>query len=135
MKYMHSEWEHRLRHWLETLERDLYIPLGPVEVEAFLTMEHLTPAQAEKGCFAPMAPGSAWGRAWEYCWMRGSIVLPEEARDKRIAMDLQTGGESMLFDCIMTAAKKGQWIPEGVMCGAGHKHDRRRIADQASVVR
>ena len=25
MKYMHSEWQHRLRHWLETLKKDLYL--------------------------------------------------------------------------------------------------------------
>ena len=68
VKYMHSQWQHRLRHWLETLEKDLYIPLGPVDVEVFFTTEHLTPAQAGKGSFSPMAPGSAWGKAWEYCW-------------------------------------------------------------------
>ena len=111
MKYMHSEWERRLRHWLETLGKDLYIPLGPIEVEAFPTMEHLTPAQAEMGDFAPMAPGSAWGRAWEYCWMRGRIVLPEEARGKRVAMDLQTGGESTLFvNGRSFGTRRAEWV-------------------------
>ena len=52
---MHSEWQHRLAHWLETLKKDLYIPLGPIEVESFLTMDHLTPDQARQGSFAPMA--------------------------------------------------------------------------------
>ena len=111
MKYMHSQWQHRLRHWLETLEKDLYIPLGPVEVEAFFTTEHLTPAQAGKGSFAPMAPGSAWGKAWEYCWMRGRIVLSEAARGKRIAMDLQTGGESTLFvNGRSFGARRAEWV-------------------------
>ena len=111
MKYMHSEWERRLRHWLETLGKDLYIPLGPIEVEAFLTMEHLTPVQAEKGSFAPMAPGSAWGRTWEYCWMRGRIVLPGEAWGKRIAMDLQTGGESTLFvNGRSFGTRRAEWV-------------------------
>ena len=111
MKYMHSEWEHRLRHWLETLKKDLYIPLGPIGVEAFPTMQHLTPAQAETGSFVPMAPGSAWGKTWEYCWMRGRIVLPEEARGKRIAMDLQTGGESTLFvNGRSFGTRRAEWV-------------------------
>ena len=36
MKYMHSEWQARLEHWMETLKKDLYLPLGPIEVDAFL---------------------------------------------------------------------------------------------------
>ena len=39
MKYMHSEWRQRLNHWLETLKQDLYLPLGNIDVEAFLTMD------------------------------------------------------------------------------------------------
>ena len=27
MKYMHSEWKGRLRHWIETLKQDLYLPM------------------------------------------------------------------------------------------------------------
>ena len=37
MKYMHSEWQARLRHWQETLRQDLYLPLGPIDVETFTT--------------------------------------------------------------------------------------------------
>ena len=33
MKYMHSEWRRRLEHWLETLKKDLYLPLGGIPVE------------------------------------------------------------------------------------------------------
>ena len=67
MKYMHSEWRQRLRHWLEALKADLYLPLGPIPVEAFTTMDYLTPEQAARGDFAPMAPGTKWGGSWEYC--------------------------------------------------------------------
>ena len=55
MKYMHSEWKGRLNHWLETLKQDFYLPLGEIPVEGFLTMEHLTPEEAAKGPFEPMA--------------------------------------------------------------------------------
>ncbi len=97
MKYMHSEWQARLRHWQETLRQDLYLPLGPIDVETFTTMDHLTPEEAMKGSFAPMAPGTAWGHSYEYCWMRGKVVLPEAAAGKRIVADLNTGGETTLF--------------------------------------
>ena len=89
MKYMHSEWRQRLEHWLLTLQKDLYQPLGTIPVEGFLTMDQLAPAEAaQRGDFQPMHPGQRWGRSYEYCWMRARIVLPEAARGKRIAMDL-----------------------------------------------
>lgn len=111
MKYMHSEWQHRLRHWLETLKQDLYLPLGPIEVEAFKTFDHLTPEEAAKGSFEPMQPGTPWGRTWEYCWMRGRIVLPEAAAGRRVALDLQTGGESTVFvDGKSFGTRRAEWV-------------------------
>ena len=81
MKYMHSEWRQRLEHWLLTLQKDLYQPLGTIPVEGFLTMDQLAPAEAaQRGDFQPMHPGQLWGRSYEYCWMRARIVLPEAAR-------------------------------------------------------
>lgn len=97
MKYMHSEWKGRLNHWLETLRQDLYLPLGPIEVESFLTMDHLTPEEAAKGAFSPMPHGTAWGHTYEYCWMRSRITLPKEAEGKRVLMNLTTGGETTVF--------------------------------------
>ena len=97
MKYMHSEWKARLRHWMETLRQDIYLPLGPIEVEAFLTMDHLTPDEAAKGTFAPMPHGTKWGRTYEYCWMHSRITLPAEAQGKRVVMNLTTGGETTVF--------------------------------------
>ena len=111
MKYMHSEWQARLRHWMETLKKDLYLPLGPIEVDAFFTMEHMTPETASKGSFAPMASGTRWGHTWEYCWMRGRIVLPESAKGQRIAMDLQTGGESTVFvNGRSFGTRRAEWV-------------------------
>ena len=94
MKYMHSEWQGRLRHWMETLKQDLYLPLGSMEVEGFLTTEHLSPEEAAKGDFAPMPVGTQWGHSFEYCWMRSRVTLPEAAQGKRIVMNLVTGGET-----------------------------------------
>ena len=47
MKLMHSEWRDRVKHWIRTLEEDLYEPLGEIAWEAYTTMEYLTP----EGCF------------------------------------------------------------------------------------
>ncbi len=111
LKFMHSEWQHRLRHWLETLKQDLYVPLGAIEVESFMTMDHLTPDEAGKQSFAPMPRGTKWGHTWEYCWMRSRIVLPEEAQGHRIAMDLQTGGESTVFvDGRSFGTRRAEWV-------------------------
>ena len=97
MKYMHSEWRGRVDHWIDTLKKDLYHPLGEIRAEAFFTMEHLTPEQAAQQAFASIEPGTPWGNTWEYCWLRGQITLPPEAEGRRIVMDLCTGGETTVF--------------------------------------
>lgn len=111
MKYMHSEWQKRLEHWLVTLKQDLYLPLGNIDVKSFLTMDYLTPDEALKGNFQPMAPGTEWGHTWEYCWMKSKITLPKEAEGKRIVMDLHTGGETTLFvDGKSFGTYRAEWV-------------------------
>ena len=111
MKYMHSEWQARLKHWIGTLKQDLYRPLGTIALEAFPTMEYLTPEEASGRAFTPMAPGTPWGETWEYCWMRGKVTLPPEAQGKRIALDLQTGGESTVFvDGKSFGTRRAEWV-------------------------
>ena len=113
MKYMHSEWQRRLDHWLKTLKDDLYLPLGEMETEGFLTMEQLSPDEALKGPFTPMKKGTKWGRTWEYCWLRGKITLPAEAQGKRIVIDLKTGGEATVFvDGRSFGTYRAGWVKE-----------------------
>ena len=97
MNLMHSEWKDRVKHWMRTLRDDLYEPLGEISWEAYPTMEYLTPEEAQKGPFEPVSPGYTWGHVWEYCWFRGSVTLPEQAKGQRIVMDLKPQGESTLF--------------------------------------
>lgn len=97
MKVMHSEWRDRVKHWTRTLKEDFYEPLGEISWEAFPTMEQLSYEEAMKGDFTPVAPGFTWGHAWEYCWFKGSVVLPKEAEGERIVMNLNPDGESVLF--------------------------------------
>ena len=97
MKYMHSEWRNRVEHWIDTLKKDFYHPLGPIEVEAAFTMDYLMPEEALKQSFHPITAGTAWGHTWEYCWLHGNVILPAEAEGQRIVMDLNTGGETTVF--------------------------------------
>lgn len=111
MKYMHSEWRKRLELWIDTLKSDLYLPLAPINVESFLTMDQISPDKAAEGRFEPMAVGTEWGKSFEYCWMRSKITLPEEAAGKRIAMDLCTGGETTLFvDGKSFGTRRAEWV-------------------------
>lgn len=97
MKLMHSEWKDRVRHWVRTLQDDFYEPLGEIRWEAFRTMDHISPEEALQKEFTAVEPGFTWGKTWEYCWFKGTVVLPKGAEGKRIVMDLDAGGESTVF--------------------------------------
>ena len=110
---MRPEWEDRLTMWIDVLKQDFYEPLGKIDLEGFCTYDMLTPEQASRHAFCAMEEGTRWGRAWEYCWMRGEFLLPEEARDRRIVMDLDQGGEATLFvDGKAFGACRADWVKE-----------------------
>ncbi len=48
MLMMNQEWQRRLGRWRETMPRLFYRELGTIDLQGFCTMEHITPAQAEK---------------------------------------------------------------------------------------
>ena len=113
MKLMHSEWKDRIGHWIRTLKDDFYEPLGEITWEAFETMEQLTYEEALSGRFAPVKEGFTWGREWEYCWFKGSIILPERAAGERIVLDLKPDGESTLFvDGKAFGTYRADWVSE-----------------------
>ena len=110
---MQPEWEERLEAWIVALRRELYEPLGRIELEGFCTYDMLTPEEAEQHTFAPMTDGAAWGHMWEYCWMRGDMVLPEKARGQRIVMDLNQGGEATLYvNGEEFGTRRADWVKE-----------------------
>lgn len=111
MALMHSEYRARLEHWQRTLSQDFYRPLDEICFEGFTTMEHLTPEQAEKGCFMPVKEGTEWGHTWEYMWMRARVVLPEAAQGEQIVMSLDMGGEATLFvDGRAFGTRRAEWV-------------------------
>ena len=97
MDIMHSEWKVRIDNWIAVLKQELYMPIGEISFSAFRTKDYLTPEEAMKQSFEPVAPGYTWGETWEYCWFRASIVIPEEAEGKRVVMNLAPGGETTIF--------------------------------------
>ena len=111
---MRPEWEARLKHWIATLEKEFYEPLGEIPLEGFCTPDLLAPEEAEGRAFAPMPVGTPWGRTWEYAWLRGDIVLDERARGQRIVMNLLAGGEATLFvNGEVFGTRRAEWVTQG----------------------
>ena len=92
-----SEWNDRLKHWLDTLAKDFYQELGELELFGFTTFDHLTPDEAVMRDAVSYAAGTKWGHEWEYLWLKGDVVLPDDADGKVIVLNLAPGGESTLF--------------------------------------
>ena len=94
---MINEIAEQLDHLVRALEADLYHPVGEIPLEGFLAPGALTLAEAEKHAREPWPAGTVWGKPWDYAWMFGSFTVPEEVRGERIVMDLNPGGESVLY--------------------------------------
>ena len=94
---MINELTEQLRHVIEALAADLYHPLGEITLEGFSAPSVLTLKEAETYPREPWPAGTVWGMPWDYAWMFGRFTVPEEARGERIVMDLNPGGESVLY--------------------------------------
>ncbi len=91
------EWQHRIERWQEALIKLCYRPVGSVALEGFTTREQLTADEALSQQFAPTPTGATWGGKWEYGWFKGQVTLPESAAGKRVVVDLNPGGESLVW--------------------------------------
>ena len=127
MKYMQAEWRGRLEHWEHTLKQDLYRPLGWIEFEGSLTMDHLSLKEAKKLTYQPMPAGTRWGHTYEYCWLRSKLKLPREAQGRRIALNLPTvaafGEMEFWFALIKIVAIVALIVTGLVMIFTGFQHD------------
>lgn len=94
---MNAEYKDRVEHWIRTLKADFYEPLGEIPFAAHTTMEQLPFSEAGQLDYQPVEPGWKWGKTFEYCWLKGEIVLPKEAEGEKIVLDLQPGFESCVF--------------------------------------
>jgi alpha-mannosidase len=92
-----DEWSKRITHWRNELPRHFYQPLDTIPLSGFITPEQLTCEQASRKSFKPIAPGTRWGKLWEYGWFKGKIRLPSAAAGKRIVLAPDVGGESIVY--------------------------------------
>lgn len=97
MSLIHSEYKDRIAHWVRTLKKDFYAPLGEVKFSFFPAFERMSLTEVQKQEFFSIEPGFLWGASYEYGWFRSEIILPQTAEGKRIVLDLHPGGESTLF--------------------------------------
>ncbi len=104
---INPEWRRRVDHWCNTMPKMFYLPLGEVVFEGHRTHTQLTPAEVKKLPFSPMPAGTPWGAKWEYCWFRATIVVPRSAKGERLALAVETGGESIIFINGAAAGAKG----------------------------
>jgi len=91
------EWRRRIDNWRRELRTHTYRALGSLELQGFVTREHLSVDQARDQAFSPMPAGTAWGAKWEYGWFRAAVTLPHEAAGQRVVLFLEAGGDSLLF--------------------------------------
>ena len=118
---MINEISEQLNHVIDALAADLYHPLGEIAMEGFLAVGALTLREAETHAREPWPAGTAWGKPWDYAWMFGRFTVPAEARGERIVMDLNPGGESVLFvNGRVFGARRGDRMP----------HPHQYISDQ-----
>ena len=116
---MKPEWDARLKHWIATLEKEFYEPMGGIPMEGYCTYDMLSPEEACRRDFLPMPVGMPWGHNWEYCWMRGGIELDERVSGKPIVMDIRCGGEATLFVNGQTfGTRRAEWVrqPHHYLC-------------------
>lgn len=91
------EWTRRIDAWRKEIKRHVYRPLGDLTLEGYATTEQLTAAQAAKGAFVPMPPGTRWGAKWEYAWFRAAVEVPKAGAGRRIVACPDFGGEALVF--------------------------------------
>lgn len=104
------QWRERIELWIEAVKKQVYKPLGEVEVEGFFTMDELSSKEALEHVYNLVKTGTPWGKKWEYAWFRFQIVLPQEAEGRRIVCVPDVGAESL---CYMKTQEKGHFLPRG----------------------
>lgn len=101
------EWRKRIENFRREIKTCVNREIGTVDLEGFVTDEQLTPQQAAKREFRPMPEGTQWGAKWQYAWFRATVTVPKEADGKRVQLNIETGGETLIR--IDGKAAGGSW--------------------------
>lgn len=92
-----KEWESRVKKWLHMLQKLFFSELGDISWEGFFTMERLSYEEAVLQDCTDIEEGLAWGKNYEYLWLKGWVIVPEECKGKRIVLNLNPGGEACIY--------------------------------------
>jgi len=125
------EWRRRLENWRNELRNRFYTKLGGLGLEGFVTLDRLSPEEAQTRTFRPMPPGTRWGAKWEYGWFRGRLVLPEEAAGRRVVLRLDVGADALVFVNGRAAGGMDRQHPELVLSRAAAAGERYEILLEA----
>lgn len=108
---MNIEQRGQLALALQALKRDFYHPIGEIALSGFVAEETMLLPQAQLQPRKPIPEGTVWGKEWQYAWMFGEIIVPQEAKGKRIVMSLNPGGESTLFvNGMPFGTRRAEWV-------------------------
>ena len=92
-----AEWRKRITDFKTVLSWQFYRPLGAVDLTGFVTLDQISAEEAATREFKPMPVGTPWGLKWEYAWFKATVILPEQAQGKRIALKFAGGDESAIY--------------------------------------
>ncbi len=108
---MKSEWSESLIHIENALVRDLYHRLGDIQLEGFVTDKSLSVESAQNESRKSFDTDYVWGEPGKYAWMFSTIQLPSSAKNERIVMNLNLGGEATLFvDGSPFGTRRADWV-------------------------
>ena len=86
----------KLGNALKIYEQLVYQPVGDLaHTEGFFTTEHLR-SVPDSG-FAPIAPGTDWGKEWENLWVKGDFTVPADLDGQTLYVCSDCGGNEQLF--------------------------------------
>lgn len=83
--------------WQREKERYIYKETGKMELSYRPSDTWLSYEQAASGAGTPIDTGTKWGQNWQYGWFSGKAVMPEEAAGKRVVLQLNFGGDGLIY--------------------------------------
>lgn len=115
------EWNSRIWRWREELKKHMFRPVMPVAMEAYFAYDHIPYEKAVKGPFKPIAPGTKWGRKWEYGWFRSTVTIPASLKGECVELKYEPGGESLAFVNGSATGSHTWGIPLAIKARGGEK--------------
>jgi alpha-mannosidase len=92
-----KEWLYHIKKWIDERNLRIYRPIGYIDMKYYSANHWMSYEEAITGEFNPLPIGTQWGEEWNYAWFRETVVIQQEAAEKRIVIALDLGGESTVY--------------------------------------